>query len=66
MGTNRQAAPATTKLMLKHSFEDDESDGMTILFYIADLSSIYYFNAEYERSWFAKEHAAKVRNFHLF
>ena len=32
MGTNREAAPATAKVMLKHSFEDDESDGMSISF----------------------------------
>lgn len=32
-GTNREAAPATEKVMLKsrYSFEDDESDGMSIL-----------------------------------
>lgn len=27
MGTNREAAPATAKLMLQHKFEDDEPDG---------------------------------------
>lgn len=30
LGTNREAAPATAKVMLKYSFEDDGSDGMLI------------------------------------
>lgn len=36
MGTNREAAPATAKLMLKRSFEDDESDSMSISFSITN------------------------------
>ena len=42
MGTNREAAPATTKLMLKHSFEDDELNGMPILFIIPTFPSLYF------------------------
>ena len=61
MGTNREAAPATAKLMLKDSFEDDDS-GMPILFYIT-ATSHFIFNAEYEKTFFAKERAAKVRNY---
>lgn len=62
MGTNREAAPATAKLMVKFSFEDDESEGMPILFYITATSHLI-FNAGYVKTFFAKEHAAKVRNF---
>lgn len=63
MGTNREAAPATAKLVVKKkSFEDDESEGMPILFYITATSHLI-FNAEYMKAFFAKEHAAKVRNF---
>jgi len=36
LGTNRKAAPMTAGLMLKHSFEDDESDGMPIPFLTTD------------------------------
>jgi RNA-dependent RNA polymerase len=36
MGTNREAAPATARIMLKSSFEEDESDGMSIPFLITD------------------------------
>jgi hypothetical protein len=38
LGTNREAAPATAKLFLPHSFEDDELEGMPILFYITATS----------------------------
>ena len=62
MGTNREAAPATAKLMLKRSFEDDDSEGMPLLFYITAISH-FIFDAEYEKILFAKEHAAKVRNY---
>lgn len=31
MGTNREAAPATARVMWKHSFDDEELDGMIIL-----------------------------------
>jgi hypothetical protein len=62
MGTNGEAAPVTAKLMLKHSFEDDELDGMSILSYITHFLTLF-FNAEYERTLFAKELAAKVNNF---
>ena len=62
MGTNREAVPATTKLMLKRSFEDDESEGMPILFYIT-ATSHFNFNAGHEKTLFAKEYAAKVSNF---
>ena len=36
METNRRAAPATAKVMLRLSFEDDETDGMSISFLITD------------------------------
>ena len=62
MRTNREAAPATAKLMMKHSFEDDESEGIPILFSVTATSHSIC-NAEYEKKIFAKERAAKVRNF---
>ena len=62
MGTNREAAPATAKVMVKPNFEDDESEGMPVLIYIT-ATSHFIFNAEYEKTLFAKEIAAKVRNF---
>ena len=36
MKTNREAAPATARVMLKNSFNDDESGGMSIPFLITD------------------------------
>ena len=62
MRTNREAAPATAKLVLRHRFVDDDSDGMPILIYIA-ATFHFIFNAEDERFFFAKERAAKVRNY---
>jgi RNA-dependent RNA polymerase len=62
MGSNREAAPATARVMLKNSFEDDGSEGMPILFYIA-VTFHFIFNAEYDKTLFAKERAAKVRKF---
>ena len=48
MGTNREAAPATAKIMKNHSFEDDEleaeddePEGMLILFYITATSHCF-------------------------
>lgn len=60
MGTNREAAPATAK-MVKPSFEDDDSEGVPVLFYITAISH-FIFNAEYGKT-FAKERAAKVRDY---
>jgi hypothetical protein len=42
MGTNREAAPATAKLMLKHSFEADDSDGMPVLFHTTATSHFIF------------------------
>lgn len=36
LGTNREAAPATAKLMLKRSFEEDDFDGMSMSFWVND------------------------------
>ena len=41
MRTNGEAAPVTAKLMLKHSFEDDELDGMSIPFYITHFLTLF-------------------------
>ena len=38
MGSNREAAPATARLMVKNSFEDDGLGSMPILLYIAATS----------------------------
>ena len=62
MGTNREAAPATARLKRNHSFEDDDSEGMPMPLYIT-ITSDFIFNAEYEKTIFAKERAAKVRNY---
>ena len=40
MRTNREAAPATAKIMLKSSF-DDESEGMPILFTSPPLLTLF-------------------------